>query len=83
MTYHGKIINGTVVLDEKVGLPDGMLVAVEVERIDADFWRNTSAEALAIRRGVKPCVNPDDLGFDWPDGPSVNDFMAMIRRSRV
>ncbi len=71
MTYRGKIINGTVVLDEKVNLPDGMLVTVDIERIDADFWRNPSLEEIIQRQGVKPCVDPDELGIDWPDGEPV------------
>ena len=76
MTYRGKIINGALVLDEKVNLPDGMLVAVDIERIDADFWHNPSLEEIIQRQGVKPCVDLDSFGVDWPDGESVDEFLG-------
>jgi hypothetical protein len=83
MTYRGHIKNGVAVLDERVNLPDGTPVRIEVERIDADFWRNRSAEELARAQGVEPCVDPDDLAGQWRDDEAIDDFLALIRRSRV
>ena len=83
MTYRGHIKNGVAVLDEPVNLPDGTPVQVEVERIDADFWRNQSAEELARAQGIKPCVDPADLVADWPEDEPIDDFLALIRRSRA
>jgi hypothetical protein len=83
MTYRGHIRNGEAVLDERVNLPDGTPVRVEVERLDADFWRNHSAEEIARAQDVKPCVDPGDLSGDFPEDESIDDFLAQIRRSRV
>jgi hypothetical protein len=83
MTYHGHIKNGVAVLDERVDLPDGTPVRVQVERIDADFWRGRSVAELARAQGVGPCEDPRDMAGDWPEGESVDDFLALIRRSRV
>jgi hypothetical protein len=83
MTYHGHIKNGVAVLDERVNLPDGTPLRVEVERIDANFWRNKSAEDLARAQGVKPCFDPGDLAGDWREDESIDDFLAMIRRGRL
>jgi hypothetical protein len=83
MTYRGHIKNGVAVLDERVNLPDGTPVRVEVERIDADFWRNPSAEEVARAQGVEPCVDPDDLAGEWPEDEAIDDFLALIRRGRV
>jgi hypothetical protein len=83
MTYRGHIKNGIAVLDERVNLPEGTPVRVEVERIDADFWRNQSAEELARVQGVKPCIDPADLVADWPEDEPIDDFLALIRRCRV
>ena len=83
MTYRGHIENGVALLDARIDLPDGTPVRVEVEPIDADFWRNSSAQELACQQGVKPCINPGDLAGDWPAEESLDDFLALIRRSRV
>ena len=83
MTYRGHIKNGVAVLDERVNLPDGTPVQIEVERIDAGFWRNQSVKELARAQGVEPCADPRDLAGDWPEDESVDDFLALIRRSRV
>ena len=83
MTYRGHIKNGVAMLDEPVNLPDGTLVLVEVEPIDRDFWRNASVRELAREQGVSSCVNPADLAGDWPEAESLDDFLALIRRSRV
>jgi len=83
MTYRGHIRNGVAVLDEPVSLPDGTPVRVEVEPLDADFWQGKSVEQLAREQGVQPCADPRDLAGDWPEDESIDDFLAMIRRSRV
>lgn len=83
MTLRGHIKNGVAVLDEPMDLPDGTPVRIEVERVDADFWRGKSAEELAREQGVSPCVDPGDLAGGWTEGESIDDFLAVIRRSRV
>lgn len=83
MTYCGHIKNGVAVLDEPVDLPDGTPVRVEVRRIDYDFRDGKSAEELASEQGAVPCVDPGDVAGDWGDDESIDDFLAMIRRSRV
>jgi hypothetical protein len=82
MTYRGHIENGAAVPDERINLPDGTPVRIEVERIDADFWRSQSPEALARGQGVGPCADPRDLAGEWPEDETVDDFLALIRRSR-
>ncbi|MCE9590728.1 MAG: hypothetical protein K8S99_09415 [Planctomycetes bacterium] len=82
-TIRGYIMNGVVVLDESVNLPDGTPILIEVERVDASFWRDKSAVELAREQNVHPCVDPADLAGDWPADESVDDFLAMIKRSRV
>ncbi len=83
MTYRGHIKNGVAVLDDAATLPDGTPVRVEVERLDSDFWNGKSVEELAREQGVKPCVDPADLAGDWPPEDSIDDFLALIKRSRV
>lgn len=83
MTYRGHIRNGVAVLDQAVSLPDGTPVRIEVERIDGDVWRGKSVEELAREQGVQPVKNLDDLAGDWPEDESVDEFLALIRRSRA
>ncbi len=73
---------GVAVLDDPVVLPDGTPVRVEVECIDADFWRGKTLEELAREQDVKPCTNPADLAIDWPEEDSVDEFLALIREIR-
>jgi hypothetical protein len=83
MTYRGHMKDGVAVLDTPAGLPDGTPVRVEVERTDSAFWQNKSVHDLAKEQAVKPCTDPADLAGDWPVGESVDDFLALIKRSRV
>jgi hypothetical protein len=83
MTYHGHIKNGVAVLQGSVALPDGTPVRIEVDRLGADFWEGKRAEQLAREQGVAPCADPTDLTGDWPAEESVDDFLALIRRSRT
>jgi hypothetical protein len=83
MTYRGQIKNGVAVLDDAAHLPDGTIVRVEVERLNSEFWQNRSVEELAREQGVMPCSDPADLAGDWPPEDSVDDFLALIKRSRA
>jgi hypothetical protein len=83
MTYRGHIRNGVAVLDEPAQLPDGTAVRVEVERMNTEFWQNKSVEELAREQDVGPCTDPGDLAGDWPANESIDDFLALIRRSRA
>ena len=83
MTYRGHIKNGVAVLDTAVKLPDGTPVQVDVEPANSEFWRGKSVEQLAREQGVRPIRDLDDLAGEWPEDESVDDFLALIRRSRV
>ena len=83
MTYRGHIKNGVAVLDTPVKLPDGTPVQVDVEPDNSEFWRGKSVEESAREQGVRPIRDLDDLAAEWPEGESVDDFLALIRRSRV
>ena len=82
MTYRGHIRNGVAVLDSPVALPDGTPVTVAVERADADFWRTQSIDELARQQGIRPIHSADDLGGDWPDEDSIDEFIALLREVR-
>ena len=84
MTYRGHIKNGVAVLDTAVKLPDGTPVQVGIQPTDSTFWRGQSIEELARQQQVQACDDPEELALgDWPDGESVDDFLALIRRSRI
>jgi hypothetical protein len=83
MSYRGHIKAGVAVVDEPIDLPDGTPVRIEVEPIGGNFWRNRNAEELAREQGVAPCANPGDLAAEWPADESLDDFLGLIRRSRV
>jgi hypothetical protein len=83
MTYRGHMKNGVAVLDTAAGLPDGTPVRVEVERSESAFWQNKSVEELAKEQGVKPCIDPADLAGEWSADESIDDFLALIKGSRV
>ena len=83
MTYRAHIKNGAAVLDGRVKLPDGTPVQVGVEPLDSAFWHGQSIQELARQQQVQSCENLDDLAGEWPDGESVDEFLALIRRSRV
>ena len=83
MTYRGHIKNGVAVLEDSIALPDGTPVRVEIDQLDEDFWAAKSAEQIALEQGIAPCADPRDLTGDWPADESVDDFLALIRRSRA
>ena len=83
MTYRGHIRQGVAVLDEPVNLPDGTPVRVAVDRSDAEFWEGKGVELLAREQGIEPCTDPRDLVGDWPSDESLDQFVALIRGSRV
>jgi hypothetical protein len=83
MTYRGHMKNGMAVLDTTVELPDGTPVRVEVDRIDSEFWQHKSIDELANEQGVKSCTDTADLAGDWPANESIDDFLALIKRSRA
>jgi hypothetical protein len=82
MTYRGHVKNGAVVLDTPAALPEGAAVRVEVEPAASDFWANKTVDQLAREQGVGPVQNIDDLGGDWPEDESVDDFIAFVREGR-
>jgi len=83
MTYPGRIKNGVAVLDNAVRLPDGTPVRIAIEPSDSAFWRGKSIEELAREQQIQPVSDLDDLAGEWPDDESVDDFLVLIRRSRV
>jgi hypothetical protein len=46
------------------------------------FWEKLSLDELARRQGVGPVTDLDALAGDWPEGESVDDFLAMVREVR-
>jgi hypothetical protein len=82
MTYRGHIRNGVAVLDERVALPDGTPVRVEVDGLPGDFWANKSIEDLAREQGVKPIQSVGELAGEWPPEETVDEFLAFIREAR-
>ena len=82
MSLRGHIKNGVAVLDEPANLPDGTPVRIEIARLDADFWNGQSVEEQARAQGVGPVHDLDRLAGEWPQNASVDDFLALIRRSR-
>ncbi|HUB24279.1 MAG TPA: hypothetical protein VL992_02540 [Tepidisphaeraceae bacterium] len=64
-------------------LPDGVLVQVGVEPLDSVFWHGQGIEELAHQQHVQPRHDLDELAGEWPEGESIDDFLALIRRSRV
>lgn len=82
MTYRGHIKNGVPVLDSPVKLPEGAPLQVQVKPDGADFWHGKSVSELAEEQGVRPIKNLDDLASGWPENEFVDDFLALIRRSR-
>lgn len=83
MTFHGHMENGVAILDSPAGLPDGTPVRIEVERIDSQFWRSKTLDELTHEQAVRPCADPADLAGVWPENESVDEFISLIRRSRV
>lgn len=83
MTIRGHIRNGVAVLDESIALPDGTPVRIEVDRAFEDFWSSKSAAELAVEQGVAPAADPNDLVGDWPTEETVDDFLKLIRESRI
>ncbi|HYG76296.1 MAG TPA: hypothetical protein VEK08_14925 [Planctomycetota bacterium] len=67
MTLHGKIVNGAVVLDENVKLPEGAKVKVELEEDQTeqppeqrpDIWRKLYE--LGKWAETQPTALPPDL----------------------
>jgi len=82
MTMTGKITNGRIELSERVNLPEGTEVHVNVTPLESSFWANLSAEELARRQKVMPIKGPDDLAGDWPPEDSLDDFLKMVREVR-
>ena len=59
MTVRGHILNGTVVLDEPVKLPDGTSVEVDVRALAAGDEAPTLYERLADVIGIAPALPTD------------------------
>lgn len=59
MTVRGHILNGTVVLDEPVKLPDGTSVEVDVRAVTVGDEAPTLYERLQDVIGIAPGLPPD------------------------
>jgi len=82
MTYRGHMRNGVAVLDTPVDLPDGTPVRIEVERLDAAFWRNNGVAEIAQDQDVRALGSLDELAGDWPEEDSVDELLKLIREVR-
>lgn len=68
MTYHGQVTNGQIVLEERVQLPEGTTVSVEVTPQKARITRAKNSRPL---RKVQPVIMP---------GASLADELIRDRR---
>ena len=82
MTYRGRIKNGVAVLDTPGELPEGTRVRVEAEPTGSEFWSGKTVEELAHEQGTQPIDNLAHLAIDWPEGESVDEFLALVREVR-
>jgi hypothetical protein len=53
MTTHGRIRNGTIVLDTPLGLPEGTHVEVEVTQVRRSVRDRTRRDVSALIDGVR------------------------------
>ena len=68
MTFHGRIANGQIVLDESVALPDGAAVDVEVRP------KGIRITSPAPRRKIEP-FKPIEMA-----GPPLSEQLIRDRR---
>ena len=47
-----------------------------------DFWQGSDILSLAEQQGVQPIADLDCLAGGWPEGESVDDFLAQLHRWR-
>ena len=47
-----------------------------------DFWQGSDIGILAERQGVQPIGGFEALLGGWPEDESVDDFLAVLHRSR-
>jgi hypothetical protein len=55
---------------------------MEVDVVDAEFWRDKTLEELAREQGVQPIKNLNELAIDWPEEDSVDELLALVREVR-
>ncbi|MCI0631874.1 MAG: hypothetical protein L0Y44_14610 [Phycisphaerales bacterium] len=83
----GTIKNGTVVLDQRHGLPEGTRVSVEPVNQSSppgsgDFWRKKTLQEIMDEQGIKPIRSIDDLAGGWPEDELDDGFEEQVRRWR-
>ncbi len=80
MTFEGHVVDGKVVVDQPLPLPDGTAVRVEaIESAPVSFWDHYSLNELARQQGVaSPSADPPTGG--WPID-EVNDLFEESLRA--
>jgi hypothetical protein len=95
MSLEGRIQDGAVVFDQPVPLAEGTRVRVEPVSVPPDrngdreslvgtpsFWMKRSVEELAAEQKPQPLNNLNELGGEWPEEDSVDEFLALVRKVR-
>jgi hypothetical protein len=75
MSYLGHIVNGVVVFDKPVPLPEGSEVRVEATTSDGhEFWQPLTIDQLAERQSVPALSSLDDYLGGWPEDELDDGF---------
>jgi hypothetical protein len=80
MSLEGHIHDGMVVFSQPVPLPEGTRVRVEPSN---GFWQNKTIDELAREQRVQPIAAIEDLAGEWPEDDSIEEMLALIRKSRA
>ena len=82
MTYPGYVRNGVAVFEPPVAVADGTRVQIDVLAVASDFWNGKSVEELASAQGVARQSSSSIVPFDWSEGDSVDELLALVREVR-
>jgi hypothetical protein len=83
MNYEGHIMNGMVILDQPVSLPDGTKVRIEpLLSLNTGFWQACSLEELAQRQGVPPLTTGEEILGQWPQDELNDGFEDAVHQWR-
>ena len=83
MSFQGHVVNGMVVLDQPLPLPDGTAVVVEpIPSASGGFWQSYSLDDLAQQQGVAAPSSLNELLGGWPADELNDDFEEAFLRWR-
>lgn len=81
MVFRGHVVNGAVVFDEPLPLPDGTPVRVESLEAPA-FWQSLSIDELARQQSVRSFAMVEEAPEGWPSDELDDGFEVALRRWR-